>query len=171
MICESSHCKSLQHTATHCNTQQLVSHMTHMSHVAHTHTWVMAHVQVLSVAHCSTLQHAVTRCNTLQHAATRCNTLQHAPAHSFRNTCNTLHHTRRVGNETQLKNLVDADCNALQHTATHCNTSYRPVEDYTKLQNHDDVHCNAPQHTATHRNTLHHIIWASGGRDTMQTCW
>ena len=45
--------RTLQHTATHCNTLQ------------HTAT------------HCNTLQHTATHCNTLQHTAIHCNTLQH----------------------------------------------------------------------------------------------
>jgi len=50
----------VQHTATHCNTQEQTA------------------------TYCNTLQHAAIRCNTLQHTATHwthCNTLQHIVTH------------------------------------------------------------------------------------------
>jgi len=57
----STHCNTLQHTATHCHTLQ--------------HT----------AAHCNTLQHTATHCITLQHTASHCNTLQLTATH-----CNSL---------------------------------------------------------------------------------
>ena len=56
--------RSLQYTATHCNTLQ------------HTAT------------HCTTLHHTATHCNTLHHTAPHCTTLHHTAPH-----CTTLHHT------------------------------------------------------------------------------
>jgi len=63
--------KSLQHTATHCNTLQ------------HTAT------------HCNTLQHTATHCNTLQHTTIHYNPLQHtasrySPLQRTATHCNTL---------------------------------------------------------------------------------
>jgi len=55
--------KSLQYSATHCNTLQHAA--THYNTLQHTAT------------HCNTLQHTATHCNTLQHTATHCITLQH----------------------------------------------------------------------------------------------
>ena len=91
----STHCNTLQHTASH------------------------------TATHCNTLQrtaiHCTTRCNTLQHqmsseltleniyilqnTATHCNTLHHTATH-----CNTLHHTLHH---------TATHCNTRQHTATH----------------------------------------------------
>ena len=49
-----THCHTLQHTASSCNTLQHIPER-------------------------RSEQHTATHCNTLQHAATRCNTLQHIP--------------------------------------------------------------------------------------------
>jgi len=69
--CNTSHCNTLQHTATHCNTlqhtalnitQQYVKSSCISSVIHHTAT------------HCNTLQHTASHCITLQHTATHCNT-------------------------------------------------------------------------------------------------
>jgi len=81
-------CNTLQHTATHCNTQVVVE-------VVHPN----AQLQQTAV-HCNTLQHTATHCNTqvvvevvrpnaqLQHIVIHFNTLQCTATH-----CNTLQHT------------------------------------------------------------------------------
>jgi len=65
-ILESTHCNTLQHTATiHFNYNTLQQN----------------HVKILESTHCNTLQHTSTHCSTLpQHTstATHCNILQHA---------------------------------------------------------------------------------------------
>jgi len=102
-----THCDTLQHTATHCNAP------------AH-------HLQQRVVCSAfdstyNTLQHTATHCNTLQHAAAHCNTLQHTPKHSktlqhtcYRAWCAVHVTTRDLG--------VAMMYNTMQHTATHCNT-------------------------------------------------
>ena len=67
-----THCNTLQHAATRCNTLHGFFQLQHVSK---------------SKRVCNTLQHSATSCNTLQHPATPYNTLQH-PA----TCCNTLHH-------------------------------------------------------------------------------
>jgi len=71
-ILESTHCNTLQHTSTHCNTlPQHTSTATHCNKL----------VKILESTHCNTLQHTSTHCSTLpQHTstATHCNILQHA---------------------------------------------------------------------------------------------
>jgi len=64
--------RTLQHTATHCNSLHIKSGCT-------------AIVQNLNRAHCNSLQPSATHCNPLQHAATHCNTLQLAATR-----CNSL---------------------------------------------------------------------------------
>ena len=114
-----SHCNT-QHTATHCNTLQHMSHtldwccvpsatgkrqhMNELPHICSTREWVMSHIcwtreWVMSHIHGHIIGLAATHewmnphwsCHT---DATHCNTLQHTATH----------------------------CNTLQHTATHCNT-------------------------------------------------
>jgi len=78
-----THCNTLQNTATHWNTLQ------------HT-TLSINSYQLVLTTHCNTLQHAAKSCNTLQHTTlsinsyqlvltTHCNTLQHTAKH-----CDTL---------------------------------------------------------------------------------
>ena len=91
-----THCNTLQHIATRCNT--LLHAGTHCNTLQQTAT---RHNTLQHAAtHCNTLQHTATRCNTLLHAATRSNTLQHIATH-----CNTLQHTatyRRAVAEAEL---------------------------------------------------------------------
>ena len=60
-----SHCNTLQHTATLCNTLQ---HRNTLEHIA---THCNTGIRYLLVTHCNTLQHTATHCNTLQHTATQ----------------------------------------------------------------------------------------------------
>jgi len=62
--------KSLQHTATHCNTRQKSAWRFWKETQKRRQMWVARY------NHCNTLQHTGTRCNTLQHTATRWDTLQ-----------------------------------------------------------------------------------------------
>jgi len=71
-----THCNTLQHTATHCNTL----------HAESTDKQLPATCHVMST-HCNTMQHTATHCHMQQHTATHCNTLQHTATH-----CNTLTH-------------------------------------------------------------------------------
>ena len=72
-----AHCNTLQHTATCCNTHQILPHMW-MSHVIH----VTERSKPKNVS--ITLQHTATHCNTLQHTATPYNTLQHPDRHTYK---------------------------------------------------------------------------------------
>jgi len=65
--------KTLQYTATRCNTLQRSVLQDIFATLQHTAT------------HCNTLQHTATHCNTLQHTAAHCNALQRTATH-----CNTL---------------------------------------------------------------------------------
>jgi len=80
--CNTLHCNTLQHTATHRNTLQRTA--THCNALQHTAT------------HCNTLHQAATHCNTLQHTATLHNTLQHIATHY-----NTQQHTATLYNTLQ----------------------------------------------------------------------
>ena len=60
-------CNTLQHTATHCNTQHSAT------------TWDTCFFE--GTTHCNTLQQTAKNCNTLQNTATHCNTLQHTTQH------------------------------------------------------------------------------------------
>ena len=83
----STHCITLQHTATHCNT--LAKLLQYTCNILATRFNTLQHI----VKYCPRLQHTATHCNTLQRTATRlqhtCNTLathlQHASTH-----CKTL---------------------------------------------------------------------------------
>ena len=142
--CES---RTLQHTATHCNTSTYAD----MSHELHQFMYIRVTTYNILYRYesrtiiigttdpalgprgtaanaATTLQHSATLCNTLQHSATLCNTLQHPATH-----CNTLQYTT-------------THCNKLQHSATHCNPRIHRC----------DRLCNTLQHTATHCNTLQH---------------
>jgi len=129
-IINATHCNTLQHFATQCNTMQRTA--THCMH----HRKGLG---IISATRCNTLQNLATSAtpgDTLQHTATHCNTLQHAATR-----CTTLQHTERTIKKVLTSSLqhTATHCNALQHTATHCNT----------LQ-HTATHCNTLQHTATH---------------------
>jgi len=97
-----SHCNTLQHTATHCNT-------THGNTRQHTTTHKSHRVSRID---CDTL--TATHCNTLQHIATHCNTLQ----------VNLIARSRLRAIKWVKFNgtLSAAQCSTVQHTATHCNT-------------------------------------------------
>ena len=84
--------RTLQHTATHCNTLQ------------HTAT------------HCNTLQHTATHYNTLQHTTTHCNTLQHSKSLAEIEGC--LHFPTQW-KFSEVSSTVISHCSTLQHTATH----------------------------------------------------
>ena len=73
-----SHCNTIRHLATHCN------------------TWQWRSSASPSLCQRNTLQHTATHCNTLQHTATHSNTLQHTATHY-----NTLQHTATHGDEVQ----------------------------------------------------------------------
>jgi len=89
-VASTTHCNTLQHTATHCNKLQCNKLQRTATHCI---TLNADHVDGARSLNCSanpdslTLQHTTTRCNTLQHAATRCTTLQHSAIH-----CSTLQH-------------------------------------------------------------------------------
>jgi len=88
--------RALIHTATHCNTLQLMQHTSrHCNILQHTAT------------HRNTLPHTATHCNTLQHTATRCNARQHAATH-----CNSVY-----GNWAAPSVVNFFSTYTLQHTA------------------------------------------------------
>ena len=75
-----THCNTLQHTATHPESQELcgiescANQKNTLRHTAHT----LQH----TATHRITLQRTATHCNTLQHRAKHCNTLHHIATHS-----------------------------------------------------------------------------------------
>ena len=171
-----THCNTLQHTATHCNS---FSHSLPFLSPSFSHTQCMWGTSTAS--HCNTLQHTATQCNTrtqcmwgttatpcntLQHTATHYNTLQHTVtrAHSvcgvnllcptfYHNThCNTLHH---ILTHRDTFCLTATHCDTLQHTASHCNTLHHTASHCITFH-HILTHCNPLQHTATRCNTLQH---------------
>jgi len=94
--------RSLQHTATHCNSLR-----THCNTLQHTAT------------NCNSLQHTATHCNSLQHTAAHCNTLQLTAAHC--NNITTHTHAVKHAKDSILHPrtaLTATHCNSLQHSAT-----------------------------------------------------
>ena len=71
MLQVSTHCNTLQHTATHCN-MLVLQVRTHEDGGC-----ALAMPYSCGATHCNTLQHTAPHCTTLQHAATHYNTLQH----------------------------------------------------------------------------------------------
>jgi len=71
-------------------------------------------MEILTLHHCNTLQHAATLINTLQRTTTPCYTLQHTATHG-----NTLQHAATLFNTLQYhtaKHCTATRCIALQHT-------------------------------------------------------
>ena len=128
-----SHCKELQHIATHCNTihcntltqcniclQRRLSRR--YQHAYHT------------VTRCNTLEHikhtatyafndgyygGISNHNTLQYTATHCDTLQHMPQRRLLRQYEHVSHTAIHYNALQCKLLYTAThCNVMQRTAT-----------------------------------------------------
>ena len=97
-----SHCNTLQHTATHCNTsadalcqlavayvyEHMYSHCNTLQHAA-THCNTSAHV-LCQLAVACVYEHIYSHCNTLQHTATRCNALQQTATHVLTSSSNIL---------------------------------------------------------------------------------
>jgi len=72
---EPTHCNTLQLTAIHYNSLQLIA--TYCSTLPHTATARVTQIWGLHPAtHCNTLQHTATHCIMLQLTATHCNSLQ-----------------------------------------------------------------------------------------------
>jgi hypothetical protein len=130
--------KTLQHTATHCNTlQHIINTATHCDTLQHT----AARCKCLfscetaipyNILHCNTLQHTATHCNTLQlsyfrhnrqpirHNVSHCNALQNTAPDSvfpsnFRQNSQSISHEHQRDTE-QTSHIT------LQHTATPCDT-------------------------------------------------
>ena len=89
-----THCNTLPHTATHCNTL----HCNTLQHTATDGKHTAQHFtypRYICCDSCNMLPHTATHCNTLQHTATPYHTLQHTATH-----CNTLQHTATEGEHT-----------------------------------------------------------------------
>jgi len=115
MLHEMSHSnKTLQHTATHCNTEIVGETVECVAVVEALKRTYQPCTRRRAATHCNTLQHTATHCNTLQHTASHCITLQHISTH-----CNTLH---EMSHSNKTLQHTATHCNTLQHTATHCNT-------------------------------------------------
>jgi len=98
---------TLQHTATHCNTQHTDPHsdLTHLRRQCMLRRFVAS--TRLSVNY-----------NTLQHTAIHCNTLQHIPISHISDAKACCGGSWRV----QGCLYTATYCNTLKYTATHCNT-------------------------------------------------
>jgi len=149
---------TLQHIATHCNTQAVFVLKVRM---------LLRNLPELKVhcvaACCSVLQRvAICCCLCTQHenaaaqftrtqGALCCSMLQRVAA-----CCSVL---QRVAMCcclcTQHENAAAHSICALQHAATHCNTLQHNATYCNTLQ-HTTTHCNTLQHTAPHCTTLHH---------------
>jgi len=117
--------KSLQNSATHCNTL-------HSTLLQGMDLYTQERV-CIRTNHCNTLQHTATHCNTLQHTATHCTTLlQGMNLYTQErvcirtNHCNALHHATplyttlfQAADLYRQESVYPNKC--LQHTATHCN--------------------------------------------------
>ena len=155
--------KTLQDTATHCNTLRVVAcncncNLTIYNNISNTlqctatrstlslgSVACICNVGVMSFYVIAMLQHTATQCvlshcNTLQHTTTYCNTLQHTA------TPSALLFTLQF----VFFSLRERACLQSQHTATHCNT-----------QQHAAARCSTLQHTATLCNTLQHTSFFS----------
>jgi len=128
----STHCSTLQHTATHTLQHTATHALEHtprerfQGHRGRLRDCQRAILESHSTTHCKTLQHTATRCNTLQHTATHCNTLQR--------TSRAFSRASRAASQLPKGCAKRALASTRQHTAKHCNT----------LQ-HTATHCNAPQ--------------------------
>jgi len=137
-------CSALQHTATHCNTQEwyggvldiglfvaTVAKYPYLKDIA-VHYCTLQNI----MTHCNSRQYTATHCNTLQHSTTHCDTLQHTATH-----CDILHHAATHGI-------------TLQHTVTELflvAAEHSPKKDFAE---HCNTHCNT--NCTTHCNTLPH---------------
>jgi len=132
--CTATHCNTLQHIATHCNT-----HITNGPQFTTRSSW-------LSEPHCNRAQRKsgfqcartspVLYCNTLQHTATHCSTLQRNTLQQTATHCSTLQHTNHKWPTTQHPVIVSNNIAtgpsdrvgfnvcvlALRSMITHCNT-------------------------------------------------
>jgi len=94
----STHCNTLQHTATCCNTLQYTATRLQLA----THTSTSCNILQCTAIHSNT--HCNTHCNTLQHTLTQCKTLQHS------------------ANRLMPCAILDARrCNTMHQDATRCN--------------------------------------------------
>jgi len=114
-----THCKTLQNTATRCNTLQPLEdncrpagfaglcECSRRSHIyIYTYRMFTGAVGAFTRSlHCNTLLHAAARCPTLERNAIYCNTC----VPTGHDTCNTLQNT-------------STHCHTLPHTAIQCNT-------------------------------------------------
>jgi len=150
-----THCNTLQHTATHCNTHRFFQHALKCFFVrliSKEPCILLKETYILAKTPCtlstvSNFQNARTHfyvvwttCNTLQHTAAFCNTLQLTVSiRTIALLCDAGYELRCY----QMQRTV-THFNTLQHTATHCHT----------LQ-HTLTHYDALEHTfSTHTNTL-----------------
>ena len=128
--CTATNCNTLQHTVTYRN--KLLHVATQIFYLAIMADWTHIFRHIHTATHCNTFTHCYTlqnRCWTspfwpagpmFPFAATHCNTLQRTATH-----CNTLQHTAAQILDPAIltdRTHVSCHCNTLQHTATHCNT-------------------------------------------------
>jgi len=120
-----THCNTLQHTATRCNTHTNLSYH-----------WIGA-------THCIAPQHTATYCNTLQHTAN----FSCIPSDK-RNTHVLQHKLQRKAHVLQHKHTHTAIyCN------THSYYWIRECNTHMHTLPHAATHCNTLQHTAIHLKT------------------
>ena len=165
-----THCKALQHTATHCNTHIICSSLSAvLLEVIDTKCIIVCSCLLRALqhtaAHCNTLQRTATHCNALQRTATHCNTLQHTAKR-----CNTLQHTHHLLKppastaRSHRHKMYNCLLVPSASTATHCN-----------ILQHTAAHCNALQNTATHcktlQNTAKHCYTHCNSHCTPSTPW
>ena len=104
-----THCKTLQHTATRCNTPPPTAQCLRKNALC-CNVCTQDRTR-WSIGTCRTLQRTATHCNALQRTATHCNT--RTVTH-----CNALQRTATHCNALQ---RTTPHCNTMRHSATYCN--------------------------------------------------
>ena len=128
--CITLSCNTLQHTATHCNTQKM------------------------SLSRPHTLDYITLSCNTLQHTATHKRWVWLVRTHLITCVCHMWLHVCVTCDHITLS------CNTLQHTATHCNILQHTMKELCIVRTHwitslwVATHCKLLQHTATHKRSV-----------------
>jgi len=118
-LLSATHCNTLQHPATPCNTKIPLRHAC-CCYLQHTAT------------HCNTLQQTATHCNTLQHTAIHWNTLQHTATHYYLWETHVVV-IKGIQNHKEWLPIWHDPVYLLWHTVTQCDTVQRAATHYNAL--------------------------------------
>ena len=168
----------MQHTATHCNTQQLTHTGTHTLELKVMSEQITINILEHTATHRNTLQHTATHCNTLQHPATHCNE-RRSPSSATAESANICRASEsanmyRVSESANIdrasESLMYFTTRNYMYSATHTwgVLSLKKGRETIKIGGQaprdgrmqytatHSTHCNTLQHNATHCNTLQH---------------